>query len=87
MCVCWWVGGWVCVVHHIIDDQQAAERKFEEECGRDVEYYTICNHPIAVHQYKYPAEAQAQHKAYGSRVQQTYTARCREARVEEGWVA
>jgi hypothetical protein len=54
--------------------RQAAERKFEEDCGRDVEFYTICNHPIAVHQYKYPAEAQAQHKAYGSQVS-THTSR------------
>jgi hypothetical protein len=47
---------------------QAAEREFKEECGKGVDFHTICNHPVAVHQYEFPADAQKQHNAYGARV-------------------
>jgi large subunit ribosomal protein L46 len=47
---------------------QAAEREFEEECGDDVDYHTIANHPCGMHQYAYPADVQQKHNAYGARV-------------------
>lgn len=48
--------------------RDAAEREFEEECGKEVDFYTICNHPCAVYQYKLDEAEQKKHNKYGTRV-------------------